>query len=149
MRLVNSLKYGLVIVLDPYDIAFGKRVSNDPKYQNKKLYGPVELKSHIRIFDELMGNVPVNVVNYEPHTIPVLMAGAIIDGDEDYLSNLCMVFNAYMQMKSYQWDYIYIEEMFFYVIQQACRKGFASGITEEFVKGYFCSLIDDDDLETK
>ena len=128
MRLVNSLKHGLVIVLDPRDVEFGKRVSNDPFYQDKKLHGPLELNYQIKIFDELMGNIRINVYKHDPHVIPVLMAGALLDNEEGYLDHLYMVFDAYIALKTHQWGYIYSEEMSMYVYQQAWNTGFTAGI---------------------
>lgn len=132
MRLVNSLKHGLTIVLDTQDIEFGRRVSNDPFYQDKKLHGPMELNYQIKIFDELMGNISINVYKHDPHTIPVLMAGALLANEEEYLDHLCMVFDAYIALKTHHWGYIYSEEMTMYICQQAWNAGFVTGIVHVF-----------------
>ena len=148
MRLVNSLKHGLIIILDPYDVEYGKRVSNDLRYQDPKIAGPAELNYQIKIFDELLGNVGINIFKYEPHTIPVLVAGALFDDNEEYLDHIGMVFDSYIRFKTHQWDYSYLKEMVFYVGQEAWNAGFISGMTEGFsegyIQGYYYDLVDDD-----
>lgn len=149
MRLVNSLRYGLVIVLDPYDVEYGKRISNDPHYQDPRIAGPVELNYQIKVFDELLGNINISIFKYEPHTIPVLMAGALFDDNEEYLNHLGTVFDSYIRLKTRQWDYSYLEEMTFYVAQEAWNAGFVYGMTdglnEGYIQGYYYALVEDDD----
>jgi len=132
VRIVNSYTHGFVLVLDKEDVEYGQKCAKDPTY-----YQDEYLRDHLDLFDSIVKGTEVKVCKFDPHVIPALVSCLIIDDDDDRLVKLLDVFDAYMQLVTKDWDYVYLARY----LEASCELSAAQGVVE----GYILSVIEDDD----
>lgn len=137
LRIINSLKSGFVLVLDPIDIAIGKLVTNESKYNDYKFAHPITIDETIRYFEKAVDTSQIHLVGYDYQVIPTLIAAAMIEDDEPYAIHIADTFSNYIQLKTGDFEFECISSL----MRELFKEARTCGLIVGFLEGFFgCDL---------